>query len=136
MEDDLLFADLSKQISLLIMEDDDVVLEEEPLDPYWHYSSALQGFYRAVNNPAVLQPISAYDQVYCRSEISKGTGVFIPKSSQPRRKNSQGRTSSKTSPPSSASWSHRKINDHQKNPHTRSEATQLSRKSFILPKNL
>ncbi|KAK4761979.1 hypothetical protein SAY87_029863 [Trapa incisa] len=139
MEDDLLFADLSRRISLLIMEEDDVALEEEPLDSYCHYSS-LQGLYRAVNNPAVLPPISPYQQVYCRSEISKGTGVFIPKSSLPRR-NKQGRFSSKASPPppppsSASSWSHKKFSDHQNNTHARSGASQFSSKSYILPKKL
>lgn len=42
MEDDLFFADLSKQISLLIAEEEDVVEEEPVIAPYWHYSSSLQ----------------------------------------------------------------------------------------------
>lgn len=46
MEDDLFFADLSRQISLLIMEEEeeeeDVISEEEPVAPYWHYPSSLQ----------------------------------------------------------------------------------------------
>lgn len=44
MEDDLLFADLSRRISLLIMEeeDEDVVEEESVVAPHWHYASSLQ----------------------------------------------------------------------------------------------
>lgn len=42
MEDDLFFADLSKRISLLIMEEEDVVEEEPAVAPHWHHASSLQ----------------------------------------------------------------------------------------------
>ncbi|KDP40123.1 hypothetical protein JCGZ_02121 [Jatropha curcas] len=80
-EDDLLFADLSKQISLLIMDDDE--------DPVANYPSvSFQDFSRG-NCPA-----AASSFVCEQRRESKGTGVFIPRSSQPRRKDRQGRHSS------------------------------------------
>ncbi|OWM69843.1 lateral signaling target protein 2 homolog [Punica granatum] len=113
MEDDLFFADLSKQINLLIMEEDDGV-EEEPVAPYWQHSSSLQGFSRAANVPLAPSLASAYEQINCRREISKGTGVFIPKCSQPRGKNRQGRFGSSAAP-----RSHRQISstDHHHHHH-------------------
>ncbi|RRT32562.1 hypothetical protein B296_00047569 [Ensete ventricosum] len=60
VEDDVFFADLSKQIALLIMDDE----EEFP-----------------VQCPQLPVQLLAY-----RRE-SKGTGVFIPRSAAPRRKN-------------------------------------------------
>ncbi|KAB1214236.1 hypothetical protein CJ030_MR5G023149 [Morella rubra] len=85
VEDDLFFADLSKQISLLIMDDD----EEDPVANC--PSVSLQDLSRAINPPARLPPV-LYEQT-CRRE-SKGTGVFIPQSSQPRRKHRQVRVAS------------------------------------------
>ncbi|KAK9289287.1 hypothetical protein L1049_017763 [Liquidambar formosana] len=83
VEDDVFFADLSKQISLLIMDDDEAPVASCP-------SVSLQGFSRT-NHPTTQSPLF-YEQT-CRRE-SKGTGVFIPRSSQPRRKNRQGRFTS------------------------------------------
>ncbi|KAJ4825754.1 hypothetical protein Tsubulata_029382 [Turnera subulata] len=83
LEDDLFFADLSKQISLLIMDDDEDPVATCP-------SVSYQGFSR-INYPTAPSPFM-YEQT-C-SGGSKGTGVFIPRSSQPRRKNRQGRQSS------------------------------------------
>ncbi|KAK4365923.1 hypothetical protein RND71_013803 [Anisodus tanguticus] len=81
VENDLFFAELSKRISLLIMDDD----EEHSST---HCSSApLQIFSQQVD-PATRTPY-LYGQS-CKREI-KGTGVFIPRSSHPRRKNRQGR---------------------------------------------
>ncbi|KAL8162667.1 hypothetical protein V2J09_014156 [Rumex salicifolius] len=88
MEDDLFFADLNRQISLLIMDDEE--------DPALHCPNvSLQAFPQAIqhqNSPAFFNPDDF------RREI-KGTGVFIPRSSQPRRKNRQGgrQSSSNTS---------------------------------------
>lgn len=96
VEDDLLFADLSKQISLLIMDDDD----EDPVATC--PSVSLQGFSRA--SYAAAAPSPFYHEQSCRRE-SKGTGVFIPQSTQPRRKHRQGRFSSCNS-----SKSHRQHN--------------------------
>lgn len=87
LEDDLFFADLSRQISLLIMDDD-----EDPvaISPSVSYQSYLQGF-SGRNYPTAPSPFM-YEQTCSRE--SKGTGVFIPRSSQPRRKNRPGRQSS------------------------------------------
>ncbi|KAK4372457.1 hypothetical protein RND71_007841 [Anisodus tanguticus] len=84
VEDDLYFADLSKQISLLIMDDD----EHENSSSYRSSVDSLQGFSQ-VMYPATRAPY-VYEQ-NSRREISKGTGVFIPRSSHPRRKNRQPR---------------------------------------------
>ncbi|CAN0856594.1 hypothetical protein LINGRAHAP2_LOCUS6531, partial [Linum grandiflorum] len=83
-EDDLFFADLSKQISLLIMDDD----EEDPVSVS---SSVSFQAYSISNYPTAVQSPFMYEQS-CRRE-SKGTGVFIPQSSLPRRKQRQGRYS-------------------------------------------
>ncbi|XP_029129080.1 uncharacterized protein LOC109809778 isoform X2 [Cajanus cajan] len=77
LDDDLFFADLSKQISLLIMDEDD-----DPLASCTSHS---------------LQPPPQSGFLYddtLRRQISKGTGVFIPQSTQPRRKHRKGRSSS------------------------------------------
>ncbi|BAT77252.1 hypothetical protein VIGAN_01535000 [Vigna angularis var. angularis] len=88
LEDDLFFADLSKQISLLIMDEEED--EEHPLasSPQEHhfqtYSSG--SFYHP--------PQSAILYEHALRRQSKGTGVFIPQSTQPRRKHRKGRSSS------------------------------------------
>ncbi|KAK4743195.1 hypothetical protein SAY87_001196 [Trapa incisa] len=128
MEDDLFFADLSKQISLLIAEEEDVVEEEEPvIAPYWDYASSLQGFTGSIYNPAAPSLVPVYHQINCPREIiSKGTGVFIPKSSHPRRKTMQGKSNSSSRP-------HRQGSDHhyhhQSNGLTRSGPPQLPHKT-------
>ncbi|XP_028773945.1 uncharacterized protein LOC114731410 [Neltuma alba] len=86
LEDDLFFADLSKQISLLIMDEDE---QEDPLaccppEP-------LQVFSGAIIHPPPLSVI-VYEQGVRRA--SKGTGVFIPQSTQPRRRQRRGRSAS------------------------------------------
>ncbi|KAF5752298.1 hypothetical protein HS088_TW01G00206 [Tripterygium wilfordii] len=87
-EDGLFFADLSKQISLLIMDDDD---DEDPVARC--SSVSFQAFSRA-NYAATASPIFQEQTLLYRRE-SKGTGVFIPQSLHPRRKqNRQGRFSS------------------------------------------
>ncbi|KAL0434452.1 UNVERIFIED_CONTAM: hypothetical protein Slati_2779500 [Sesamum latifolium] len=76
-EDDVFFAHLSKQISLLIMDD-----EEEDL------LIANRALTQAVH-PGVQPSFPSYDQQkFCKIE-SKGTGVFIPRSSHPRRKSTK-----------------------------------------------
>ncbi|KAK7363717.1 hypothetical protein VNO77_05869 [Canavalia gladiata] len=82
-EDDLLFADLSKQISLLIMDED----EDRTASCSAH---SLQSFSGAIHPPA--ESVFLYEQALRRQ--SKGTGVFIPQSTQPRRKHRKGRSSS------------------------------------------
>ncbi|XP_057475831.1 uncharacterized protein LOC130763843 [Actinidia eriantha] len=86
VEDDVFFADLNKQISLLIMDDDD---DKKPAS-HCRPSVSPQAFSRAVYPPT--KPPLSYQQTCTRE--SKGTGVFIPQSSHPRRKiNRQGRFS-------------------------------------------
>ncbi|KAL2922509.1 Aspartate carbamoyltransferase [Bienertia sinuspersici] len=89
LEDDLFFADLNRQISLLIDEEDD--------DDYTSYSSSI------IHHHPPAFPSQYMYQESCRRELSKGTGVFIPQSSQPRRKHKQG----KRSPSSYASKSNK-----------------------------
>ncbi|GMJ08667.1 hypothetical protein HRI_004535900 [Hibiscus trionum] len=85
LEDDLFFADLSKQISLLILDDD-------THDPVVTYPSVSFQSFTGVNHPIAQYPFLQEQMI--RRE-SKGTGVFIPKSAhQPRRKHRQGRHSS------------------------------------------
>ena len=84
LEDDRLFADLSRQISLLIMDDDDE-------DPVARCPSVSFQPFPGANYPIAQSPF-LQDQICSRE--SKGTGVFIPKSSQPRRKHRHGRYSS------------------------------------------
>ncbi|KAI3459356.1 hypothetical protein Pfo_016019 [Paulownia fortunei] len=86
LEYDVFFADLSKQISLLIMDDDeDSLIAHCP-------SVNLQAFNQAIHPAATQASFLSYDQQTCSKRESKGTGVFIPRSSHPRRKNTkQGR---------------------------------------------
>ncbi|XP_056161632.1 uncharacterized protein LOC115663484 [Syzygium oleosum] len=86
VEDDVYFADLSKQISLLIMD------EDEHLSVTQQHSAPLQGFSRLEINSSSTPSPSLHEQVCARE--SKGTGVFIPKCSQPRRRSRHGRSSS------------------------------------------
>ncbi|KAL2508890.1 hypothetical protein Fot_32537 [Forsythia ovata] len=80
VEDDVFFADLSKRISLLIMDDDEDSLPDNCP------SVTLQAF--TPIHEATQMPV-LHQQTCTRK--SKGTGVFIPRSSHPRRKNRQGR---------------------------------------------
>ncbi|XWS41468.1 hypothetical protein CRYUN_Cryun17cG0084400 [Craigia yunnanensis] len=82
--EDLFFADLSKQISLLIMDDDEDPVARCPSVSFQTFSGAN---YPIGQSPYLQEQIG-------RRESSKGTGVFIPRSSQPRRKHRQGRYSS------------------------------------------
>ncbi|GMH29266.1 hypothetical protein Nepgr_031109 [Nepenthes gracilis] len=80
LEDDLFFADLKKQISLLMDDDED--------DPPAHYPSVcLQTYPQSFHHPNIQSPF--YYQQNC-TRGSKGTGVFIPRTWQPRRKTKQG----------------------------------------------
>ncbi|MQL76256.1 hypothetical protein Taro_008626 [Colocasia esculenta] len=84
LEDDLFFADLSQRIALLIMDDDGG--ETEALRP--QRPSSLQGLYHA-SLPAV-PSLLFYEQAYGRQV--RGTGVFIPQFSLPRRKQRAGKS--------------------------------------------
>ncbi|KAK8653534.1 hypothetical protein V6N13_127529 [Hibiscus sabdariffa] len=85
VEDDVFFADLSKQISLLIMDDDN----DDPVAAY--PSVSFQTFCGA--NYQTPPPPPHLEEQICRRE-SKGTGVFIPRSLQPTRKHRQRRSTS------------------------------------------
>ncbi|XP_052190748.1 uncharacterized protein LOC127800272 [Diospyros lotus] len=91
VEDDAFFADLSKQISLLIMDDDDDD-HEHPIRAHCP-SVSLQALSRAIQ-PTAQPPFSLYQQPWGRADQSKGTGVFIPQSSHPRRRNRPAKLSS------------------------------------------
>ncbi|KAK1395206.1 DNA polymerase epsilon subunit B like [Heracleum sosnowskyi] len=92
--DDLFYADISKQISLLIMEDDDDI--HLPVSGCRYPSASLQPFSRVIHPRPTTQSQMFYEQSR-QKEQSKGTGVFIPLSTQPRRKNKQGRVNNATS---------------------------------------
>lgn len=83
-DDDLFFADLNKQISLLIMDDEDDPVDNCP-------TASLQTLSRAIHPAAAESPFGYNHPLNWRRE-SKGTGVFIPQSLNPRRKNRQGRS--------------------------------------------
>ncbi|ONK55214.1 uncharacterized protein A4U43_UnF6350 [Asparagus officinalis] len=86
VEDDIFFADLSRQISLLIMDDDDEggggLFQTQSPPPHF------QGFHHMQQQQSMMPQSYMYHyQMSCRRE-SKGTGVFIPRSSPyPRSKN-------------------------------------------------
>ncbi|KAL9233108.1 hypothetical protein vseg_008144 [Gypsophila vaccaria] len=101
MEDDMLFADLNRQISLLIDDEDDNDVHVSrvssfstqqgrrailTLAGFEDKSYDLQGFQRRMNYlPKLLSQNELY-QANCVGEKSKGTGVFIPQSTHPRRR--------------------------------------------------
>ncbi|XP_017970205.1 PREDICTED: uncharacterized protein LOC18611680 isoform X1 [Theobroma cacao] len=103
LEDDLFFADLSKQISLLIMDDDEDPVARCPSVCFQVFTNSMLFIHNKQHvllhllafsgaNYPIAQHSYLHDQI-CRRE-SKGTGVFIPRSSQPGRKHRQGRYSS------------------------------------------
>lgn len=91
LEDDVFFADLSRRIALLITDDDDNGKDLPVCFP----SVSLQSLSHAMTAPSpfVYEPTMCYDPTTCRREC-KGTGVFIPRSSMPRKKNKPGRFAS------------------------------------------
>ncbi|KAL1320229.1 hypothetical protein HN51_064948 [Arachis hypogaea] len=120
LEDDLFFADLSKEIALLIMEEE----EEEEQDTLIITSPAesLQAFSGAIypTNP----PQFAF---FCGQSLkreSKGTGVFIPQATQPRRnKNRRGRSNN----------SYAKFQKHSQLDTTRMVVSQAPNKNSFKP---
>ncbi|WVY94281.1 hypothetical protein V8G54_033369, partial [Vigna mungo] len=83
LEDDLFFADLSKEIALLIMDEDEDHIDSSP-------PQSLQAFSEAIYPP----PQFAFLYEHALRRESKGTGVFIPQATQPRRKQRKGRAGS------------------------------------------
>ncbi|RYR11892.1 hypothetical protein Ahy_B04g069409 [Arachis hypogaea] len=97
LEDDLFFADLSKEIALLIMEEE----EEEEQDTL------------IITSPAE-----------SLQRESKGTGVFIPQATQPRRnKNRRGRSNN----------SYAKFQKHSQLDTTRMVVSQAPNKNSFKP---
>ncbi|KAF3336921.1 hypothetical protein FCM35_KLT19507 [Carex littledalei] len=89
VEDDLFFAELSEQIALLIMdEEEEFPLQCQPLP--------VQGLHH-VPQAMVPPPYTYYEVAYTRE--SKGTGVFIPRFTAPRRKHRAGRSGSNNANP-------------------------------------
>ncbi|KAK4425712.1 hypothetical protein Salat_1765200 [Sesamum alatum] len=104
LEDDVFFKDLSRQISLLIMDDD---ADEHSLA---HCPSVnLQAFNQALIRPAAQASFLNYEHQASNKRESKGTGVFIPRSSNlARRKNAkQARTFT-----AGSTKSHQRPSDH------------------------
>uniref|UniRef100_A0A7N0V3Q7 Uncharacterized protein n=1 Tax=Kalanchoe fedtschenkoi TaxID=63787 RepID=A0A7N0V3Q7_KALFE len=86
MDDDLFFADLSRQISLLVNDDD----QGPPLS-FHHHSLAFQAFSTTMQSNARRPPLFPCQQSAWKTVESRGTGVFIPKSTNWRKKNKQRR---------------------------------------------
>ncbi|CAM9000607.1 unnamed protein product [Rhodiola kirilowii] len=85
-DDDVFFADLYRQISLLITDDEDEhVYYSPPISSYPTAAVSIRAFSRTAIYPPS-QPQYQFDQtsIYKTTtpDQSKGTGVFIPKSSQ------------------------------------------------------
>ncbi|KAI9195208.1 hypothetical protein LWI28_012688 [Acer negundo] len=125
VEDDLFFADLSRQISLLIMDDDDH--EDHPV------ARCPAGSFQAFSRSSAYYPITTppspflYDQQQSCKRESKGTGVFIPQSSQPRRKNKKGRFSSFNT---TKSHSRQQQNEDHHHHHNKSRTTVSQQSSY------
>ncbi|CAK9137185.1 unnamed protein product [Ilex paraguariensis] len=118
IEEDVFFADLSERISLLLMDDDEDSVVHCP-------SVTLQAFSEAIH--PTKQPSFLYEQIYRRE--SKGTGVFIPCSSHPRRKNRRGRFAS------SNTKFHRHSNSSRGLPHTPCNNNPTPSASSLNPKS-
>ncbi|KAG6472081.1 uncharacterized protein LOC122029744 [Zingiber officinale] len=94
-EYDVSFAELSKQISLLIMDDD---------------KGELHAQFPQLPRQIIVPPYYGFEAA-CRRE-SRGTGVFIPRAAVPRRKNKSrkpiqadiGQEDSKTPPAGDFPW--------------------------------
>ncbi|KAJ8472016.1 hypothetical protein OPV22_026359 [Ensete ventricosum] len=82
VEDDVFFADLGKQIALLIMDDEEEFPVHCPQLPVQELPCMPQ---------IMIPPPHSYQVAYRRE--SKGTGVFIPCSTAPRKKNRPRRPS-------------------------------------------
>ncbi|KAL2339159.1 hypothetical protein Fmac_013605 [Flemingia macrophylla] len=111
LEDDLFYADLSKQISLLIMDEDEDPLASSNSDSLQNFSGSIQphpqcGF--------------LFEEAM-RTQISKGTGVFIPQSTKPRRKHRKGKSISNSK--------------YQKQSQDTKLVSQVPIKSSLKPKN-
>ncbi|MED6143876.1 hypothetical protein PIB30_009951 [Stylosanthes scabra] len=120
LEDDLFFADLSKEIALLIME------EEEENTFVTSPAESLQAFSGAIYPR---NPLPQFGFLYGQSlkRESKGTGVFIPQATQPRRNNKNRRGRSNNN-------SYAKFQKHSQNT-SRMVVSQAPHKNSFKPKN-
>ncbi|KAK2646934.1 hypothetical protein Ddye_022129 [Dipteronia dyeriana] len=131
VEDDLFFADLSRQISLLIMDDDDDDDHEDhpvaicPAVSFQAFSRS-SAYYPSTTPPSPF----LYDQQQSCKRESKGTGVFIPQSSQPRRKNKHGRFSSFNTTKSHSRQQHDDDHHHNKARTTVSQQSSYNHNSL------
>lgn len=120
LEDDLFFADLTKQISLLIMDDDDQ-------DPIATCPCVSRQAFSCAIHPPVQVPAYLYEQS-CKRE-TKGTGVFIPQLTQARRKqHKQGKYTNSYNNPKSQ-------NRSQADHHNRKMVSQVSSDFAFRPRN-
>ncbi|KAJ4898450.1 Uncharacterized protein Rs2_25244 [Raphanus sativus] len=79
LDDDVFFADISKQINLLITDEDEQI-------PISLSSSIFQGLFRENYQTSSTPHMMYHEKNYSLLKESKGTGVFIPRCTQPRRK--------------------------------------------------
>ncbi|VVA96651.1 unnamed protein product [Arabis nemorensis] len=81
LDDDVFFADISKQLNLLITDED----EQNPIS--LSSSVSFQGLFRESYQTSATPYMMYQEQInYNQIRESKGTGVFIPRCSQPRRR--------------------------------------------------
>uniref|UniRef100_A0A1J3I9V1 Uncharacterized protein n=1 Tax=Noccaea caerulescens TaxID=107243 RepID=A0A1J3I9V1_NOCCA len=80
LDDDVFFADISRQINLLITDED----EQNPIS--LSSSVSFQGLFKESYQTSATPYMMYHEQNYNQVRESKGTGVFIPRCSQPRRK--------------------------------------------------
>ncbi|KFK38043.1 hypothetical protein AALP_AA3G062800 [Arabis alpina] len=82
LDDDVFFADISKQLNLLITDEDD---EHNPIS--LSSSVSFQGLFQESYQTSATPYMMYQEQItYNQIRESKGTGVFIPRCSQPRRR--------------------------------------------------
>ncbi|EOA21741.1 hypothetical protein CARUB_v10002189mg [Capsella rubella] len=123
LDDDVFFADISKQISLLIMDEDEQLnsVSLSSSSPSLSFQGMFRGGYQ-----------TAAPYMY-HQEQSKGTGVFIPKSSQPRRRphhhQKQGRYSSFNAKQQHSLQQNRQEYQQQNQENSRSTLTTHNNKS-------
>ncbi|GER44722.1 DNA-directed RNA polymerase subunit beta' [Striga asiatica] len=91
-EDDIFYKDLSKRISLLIMDDD----HDNDAEPFVQYPSAILETFTQERQEATF--FSYDNQEMEKKSESKGTGVFIPAPSafRPRRNRRRGKPTRKS----------------------------------------
>ncbi|WOK95987.1 hypothetical protein Cni_G04694 [Canna indica] len=118
VEDDVFFADLSKQIALLIMDDE----EDFPLQcPQLHHQELPQ-------MPRMMMPhlLPYRFEVVSHRRESKGTGVFIPRSTAPIRRKNRSRRSTTTAAAAAATTAPADININRQQLHKSAVVTSTN----------